>query len=50
MSKLILQRVTRSIIPAKTSTGQAANGLSSINNLLAIGAILALLIIGALFK
>ena len=49
MSKLILQRVTRSIIPAKTSTGQTT-GLTSVNNLLAIGAILALVIIGAIFK
>ncbi|HPD44746.1 MAG TPA: hypothetical protein PK131_01015 [Candidatus Woesebacteria bacterium] len=49
MSKPILQSVTRKIEPVKTSTGQTT-GLTSVNNLLAIGAILALLIIGALFK
>jgi len=48
MSKPILQRVTH-IKPVKTSTGQTT-GLTSVNNLLAIGAILALLIIGAMFK
>jgi len=47
MSKL--QCVTRIIKPVKTSTGQTT-GLTSVNNLLAIGAILALLIIGAIFK
>lgn len=50
MSKPTLQSRLRITKPVQTSTGLAANGLSSINNLLAIGAILALLIIGALFK
>lgn len=49
MSEPILQSRVRLVKPVQTSTGQTT-GLSSVNNLLAIGAILALVIIGAIFK
>jgi hypothetical protein len=49
MSEPILQSRARLVNPVQTSTGQTT-GLTSVNNLLAIGAILALVIIGALFK